>query len=285
MEYRRRQIFSAHAAAFGGHIIRPKDIVLEAPSASALTVVGGRSVSRIPATEFGDFFKIRSATTFAEGLFDDRKAFLALTNHQVEEQTLTATTRVRAEVNGLVVGDEPRLTIRKLRAALTGTTPLGSGQPSIRVDPDVVIEGVTIDKFRLIVELQPTTFQRLDTHAKLLVAADDPAFLTSDGDAVFLRTPIDGQPEPPRTGRLIESSNGTIYATIVKSIKWDGKPFPDSKIDGNIVTIPDFGRIYFGELLISTHTRSLTMVRLTLGSHVGGNAAAGGVEDNIIWGY
>ena len=120
MEYRRRQIFSAHAAAFGGHIIRPKDIVLEAPSASALTVVGGRSVSRIPATEFGDFFKIKSASTFAEGLFDDRKAFLALTNHEVEEQTLTATTRVRAEVNGLVVGDKPRLTIRKLRAGLTG---------------------------------------------------------------------------------------------------------------------------------------------------------------------
>ena len=124
-------------------------------------------------------------------LFDDRKAFLALTNHQVEEQTLTATTRVRAEVNGLVVGDlvgdEPRLTIRKLRAALTGTTPLGSGQPSIRVDKDVVIEGITIDKYRLIVELQPTTFQRLDTQAKLLVAADDPAFLTSGGDAVFVR--------------------------------------------------------------------------------------------------
>jgi hypothetical protein len=285
MENRRRQIFSAHAAAFGGHIIRPKDIVLEAPSASALTVVGGRSVGRIAATEFGDFFKIRSATTFAEGLFDDRKAFLALTNHQVEEQALTATTRVRAEVNGLAVGDQPRLTIRKLRAGLTGTTPLGSGQPSIRVDKDVVIEGVAVDKYRLIVELQPNTFQRLDTQAKLLVAADDPAFLTSGGDAVFLRSPVAGQPAPPRTGRLIESSSGTIYATIVKSIKWDGKPFPDAEIDGNLVIIPDFGRIYFGELLISANSRSLTMVRLTLGSHVGGYAAAGGVEDNIIWGY
>jgi len=285
MENRRRQIFSAHAAAFGGHIIRPKDIVLEAPSASALTVVGGRSVGRIPATEFGEFFKIKSASTFAEGLFDDRKAFLALTNHEVEEQTLTATTRVRAEVNGLVVGDQPRLTIRKLRAGLTGTTPLGSGQPSIRVDKDVVIEGVTIDKYRLIVELQPTTFQRLDTQAKLLVAADDPAFLTSGGDAVFIRTPVDGEPAPPRTGRLIEAYCGTIYATIVKSIKWDGKPFPDAEIDGNIVIVPDFGRIYFGELLISAHSRSLTMVRMTLGSHVGGRASAGGVEDNIIWGY
>ena len=285
MEYRRRQIFSAHASAFGGHIIRPKDIVLEAPSASALTVVGGRSVGRIPATEFGEVFKIKSASTFAEGLFDDRKAFLAVTNHQSEEQALTATTRARAEVNGLVVGDGPRLTIRKLRAGLTGTTPLGSGQPSIRVDQDVVIEGVTIDKYRLIVELQPTTFQRLDTHAKLLVAADDPAFLTAGGDAVFLRTPIDGQPAPPRTGRLIESANGTIYATIVKSIKWDGKPFPDAEIDGNIVIVPDFGRIYFGELLICAHTRSLTMVRMTLGSDAGGHAAAGGVEDNVIWGY
>jgi hypothetical protein len=285
MENRRRQIFSAHAAAFGGHIIRPKDIVLEAPSASALTVSGGRSVGRIRALNFQNLFQIKSASTFAEGLFDDRKQFLALTNHKVQEQMLTATTRVRAEVNGLVVGSGPRLRIRRLRAGLTGTTPLGSGQPSIRVDRDVVIEGITIDRYRLVVELQPTTFQRLDTHAKLLVAADDPAFVAAGGDAVFLHTPVDGQPAPPRTGRLIESSSGTIYATIVKAIRWDGKPFPKAEIDGNMVVIPDFGRLYLGELLISAHSRSLTMVRMKLGSHVGGNASAGGVEDNIIWGY
>ncbi len=71
----------------------------------------------------------------------------------------------------------------------------------------------------------------------------------------------------------------------MKSIRWDGKPFPKAEIDGHIVVIPDFGRLYFGELLISAHSRSLTMVRMTLGSHVGGNASAGGVEDNIIWGY
>jgi hypothetical protein len=100
-----------------------------------------------------------------------------------------------------------------------------------------------------------------------------------------MRTQVAGHPAPPKTGRLIESSSGTIYATIVKSIKWDGKPFPKAEIDGNLVIVPEFGRIYFGELLISAKSRSLTMVRMELGSHVGGRAASGGVEDNVMWGY
>ena len=38
------------------HIIRPRTSSSK-HRAPALTVVGGRSVGRIPATEFGDFFK------------------------------------------------------------------------------------------------------------------------------------------------------------------------------------------------------------------------------------
>src|SRR5262249_38848831 len=90
MEWARRFIFHGNAAAFGGHIIRPKDIVLEATGASSLPVTGGRSIARIPRTQFDEFFAIDSASTFAEGLFEDRHQFLALTNHQVEEQALRA---------------------------------------------------------------------------------------------------------------------------------------------------------------------------------------------------
>jgi hypothetical protein len=284
MDNRRRFIFRANAAAFGGHIIRPTDLVLEAHGASSLPVTGGRSVARLGRTAFDDYFRIESASTFAEGLFEDRRQFLAFTNHTVEEDALSAATTVHADVEGMVVGRSPRLTIKKLRAELRARSPLGSGQAAIRVGDNTTIEGVDIDGHRLIVELDHAPFQRFDTHAKLLVAADDPAFVKASGGALFMRTPRAGESAPPTAGRLIES-NGTIYATLVKSIRWDGPPFPGSSIDGNKVTLPEFGRVFFAEMLISADSRRLTMVRMALGSDTGGSASGSDVQDNGSWGW
>ena len=74
--------------------------------------------------------------------------------------------------------------------------------------------------------------------------------------------------------------NGIIYTTIVESITWTGKPFPGATIDGHVVTVPDFGKIFFGELLVGGSERRLTMVRFELGSEWGGCADGGGVDTN-----
>jgi len=283
MEYRRRFVFHGHAAAFGGHLIRPKDIVLEAQGASALLPSGGRSVARLARASFDGFFEVESATTLAEGKFDDPAQFLALTHRRVEEQTLTAVTYVNAEVQGLAVGREPRLTIRRLRAALHARSPLGSGEPSVRVDPGVAVEGIAVDGRTLVVELDPNTFGRLDTRSKLLTAADDAAFVQQSGNLLFMKTPIDGHPAPPPGGRIIQTPNGYIVGTIVKSIRWSGEPFPGSSIDHNLVVIPGLGRLFFGELIVGHDSRRLTMLRMELGSDTGGSASAADVQDNGMW--
>ena len=51
----------------------------------------------------------------------------------------------------------------------------------------------------------------------------------------------------------------------------------------DIVVLPTFGRVFFGELLISEASRRLTMVRMALGSDAGGSAGGGDVETNGIW--
>src|SRR5215831_6148874 len=153
MELRRRFIFRGSAAAFGGRIVRPKDIVLEAPGASSLPVTGGRSVARIPRTAFEDFFSVESASTFAEGRFDDAGQLIEKTHHRVQEDSLTATTTVNADVAGLTMGRKPRLTIRHLHASLTAKSPLGSGEPAIQVGAETVIDTVAVDGHRLTVEL------------------------------------------------------------------------------------------------------------------------------------
>jgi hypothetical protein len=283
MDNERRFIFRANASAFGGHLIRPKEFVLESPGASSLPVTGGRSVARIPPTRFDNYFSIESASTFAEGLFEDPKQFLDFTHHNVAEDTLTAVTNVNVEVNGLAVGSGPRFTVRRLRAELRARSPYGSGEPAIRIGDDTTIDGVDFNGHRLIVELDRAPFQRFDTHAKLLVAADDPAFVRESGNLLFMRTQREGGPPPPPAGRLIEAC-GFIYATIVRSIRWDGPEVPGSRIvDNSVVLEPDFGRVFFGELLISPFSRRLTMIRFALGSNGGGSASGGEGCSNGMW--
>ena len=85
---------------------------------------------------------------------------------------------------------------------------------------------------------------------------------------------------PP--SRLLQSC-GTTYATIVRSIKWAGDPYPGATIEQHVVTVPDFGKIFFGEILITDQSRRLTMLRLELGSPIGGFLACAEAEDNGSW--
>jgi hypothetical protein len=282
MDHPLRYVFHSHAAAFGGRIVRPKDIVLEAGGASALLVTGGRSVAKLPRTQFDEFFDVESANTLAEGFFEDTAALVEVTHRRAQEQTLTALSRARTEVNGLAVGRKPRLLVGRIRAELTNRSAGHSGQPSIKVSKDTVIDGISIEGFRLVVELHTRPFIQHDTHAKILAAVDDPKFVSKSGESLFMSKRFGGESKTPPFRKLIRSG-GTVYATIVKSIRWDGKPFPKSEIHDNMVVLPEFGRVFFGELLISEYSRRLTMVRMALGSDAGGSASAGDVETNGSW--
>ncbi|MDQ3212335.1 MAG: hypothetical protein M3Q85_06660, partial [Acidobacteriota bacterium] len=94
MNLRRRFIFRGNAAAIGGRIVRPVDLMIESSTASSLTVVGGRSEARASATRFGEWVSFGSASTSAEGVFDELEQQVALTYHRVAEDALTTSTRV-----------------------------------------------------------------------------------------------------------------------------------------------------------------------------------------------
>jgi hypothetical protein len=281
MDIKRRFVFQGNAAAYGGRLVRPADIVIEARGGSSLPVAGGRCQSALQPVQFGDFIRVGSASTFAEGLFDDLKQAVEASFGRVRQDTLTATTTVNAEVRDIVVGTKPQLTVKRLRAALVSTTPTASGETAIRLTDDSAVQGVDIDGHTLIVELATAAFQQHDTYSRLRSAADDPGFERESGDCLLIRSVYDGRPAPP-SGRLVEGGAG-IYATIVKTIRWGGEPYPGATIDHHLVTVPNFARIYFGEILITRYSRRLTMLRLELGSPDGGDVAFAEVQDNGIW--
>ena len=72
---------------------------------------------------------------------------------------------------------EPELRIKRLRASLSSRSPSASYEASIRLGDDTLIEGVSVGRHKLTIELEKKLFQRFDTRAKLLTAADDPKFV------------------------------------------------------------------------------------------------------------
>jgi hypothetical protein len=283
MELRRRFIFRGNAAAIGGRVVRPSDLIIDSTVTSSLTVVGGRSRERAGPARFGEWVGFASASTSAEGLFDDVQRQIDFTFGKIPEDALTSSTRVNVDVTGLSIGgDKPKLTVKHLHAALNSKSPTGSGEPSIALGSETVIEGAAIDGHLLAIELAVPVFQQHDTRSKLLTAADDPKFVNESGECLYMKQPTPGA-VAPTAGRVPYGTGGTIFATIVKSIKWAGDPIAGVTFDQNAVIVPDLGKVFFGELLITSLSRRLTMVRVELGSLIGGVVACGEVETNGAW--
>jgi hypothetical protein len=66
--------------------------------------------------------------------------------------------------------------------------------------------------------------------------------------------------------------DGLVLCSLVDSVEEEipGRPF------GWVVVIPDFGRVFLGELLVTRATVQLSMVRAELGCNVGGQVTGGG---------
>jgi len=288
MDFTRRYLFHGSASALGGRIVRhedkPIDLVIDGGCESSLTSVGGRSHNTISGKNYQDLVGFGAASTSAEGLFDDHAQAIEASYGRVPEDSLVATTKVTAEIHDVVVGKSPRLTVKRLAATLHSRSPYGSGLPSITHGDQTdgtAIDGVSIDGHELNVELNLSLLNEYDTHAKLLCAADDPAFVRNHGHCFYMTSGVDSRRTPAR-GRLV-MSHGGIHGSIVTNMQWKGTPFPGATIDHNALVVPGFGRIFFGEVLISDRSRRLTMMRVKMGSPTGGQVAFAATDPNGAW--
>jgi len=265
VNFTRRFVFHASATAFGGQIVRPAGVVLEASCAASLPIRGGRSTSRHPGGSLGDVVRFGSAYAHTEGVFDSFTQAVELTYGHVEEHTLTTSTTVTAAIDEVVIAERPALTVKRLRGTLISKSDTRGDETPILLVEDTVVDTVTIDGHVLGVELNLPLFQKLATRAHLVTAATDPQFVLDHGHCFFF---------PER---------GAIHATIVKSLRWSGTPYPGAQLDQNSVVVPGLGRVFFGEITINASSRRLTMMRVELGSAAGGHLAFAEIETGGIW--
>lgn len=269
MDVPRRFLFRGFASGIAAHIRRPTDEILPVQAASALPITGGVSESKAGPQRLSDYLSFESASTSAVGDYANARKALAMTHGELAPGDIPTQTTVIARVEGAQV--QSRLKVALVVAQVNGKSPESGEPPSLNCNGSS-IEGVELDGYGLTITLATTFFSRNST--KALLAATYAAGLKPKHQGLIR---LAGK--RPRAGKLPES-NGLVYTTIVEKMAWTDKQHPDATIDGNVLIVPDFGRIFFGELFVNEYSRRLTMVRLDLGSPTGGDGTMAEAETN-----
>jgi hypothetical protein len=266
----RRHVFHGHASGVSAHIRRPEKQLLPVQGSVSLPVTGGLAESNLGPNKLDKWVSFDSISTSAHGDYADAEQGVATTRGEVAFDAAPTVTRVRAAVHGLAILG--RVKVAHAAIGLTAHSAVGREQPVIRPEGNV-LDGVSIDGFRLAITLAEDFYRECDTKDKL-----------AKRHAAGL---------PPREGRMflpatsgvdrangLPEANGTVKCSIVQEIHWDGPAHPTATIHDHVVEVPDFGKIYFGEMFIKGDSRRLTMVRFQLGSPDGGEVAAAEGETN-----
>ncbi|HXB55398.1 MAG TPA: choice-of-anchor P family protein [Vicinamibacteria bacterium] len=239
----RRFIYRANALAFAGTITRPDSAVLEAQASISLPSIGGRAAARVDGFRYPNLMSFGAASSVVIGS----------ANGSIHN---TVTTVIVDDLNirGVVTADR---VVAQLTSSqdIDGTNEIGI-LPRGSYFVNLRIEGFPIELKAETPLLECDTFLRLQKEWQKVGSRD--------GDSK----------DPNATeGRPLLSS---LFATPDLS----GTTLHAHGSSGCAIKVPGFGDVFLGEYLITPSSRHLTMVRVHMGSPVGGVMVCGDVGGN-----
>lgn len=248
----KRFLFNGRAVPFGGRITRidpARDLnyCVDDMASSALPVVGGCSLGR------GEAFELVADEPRRVRLFSAREYGSESKGERAADGTYH--TSVQTFVKGVEIIE--RITVDSLGAALTSTHGPVDRYASIRPEAGTDIQGFRLDGVEVKVELDLEPFRKYATRQGYKRAA-----------------------RATSKGGLVPEARGIVFGTIVRKMTFEGPPPEGATIRSNVIYWKNVGRIYVGEILITDHSRHLTMLRVQLGSPIEGSFALGDVESN-----
>lgn len=231
--------YNAHGHALSGAIKLPLDHLIEVQAAVSLPLVGGFGSARVNDFRFQEFVTCQSAYSHVSGS---------------REEDGTHTTQITTTVE--------RLNILDMVTADRVVARISSQHPTPHHEPAIIFLGSKFENLRIAgcpveVELDHELFLRLNTFE---------AFRKEfQSNAEFRKMAED----PYQTGRVqaLPDARGVALCSLVKNMK---SSCPGVERRGHVFTVPQFGKIYVAEFLAEEGQRTLTMLRLELGSPVSG---------------
>ena len=241
-EVKRTFHYNACAQAFSGHFQRPvrHDIEVQAPV--SLPTIGGHGNSRV------ENFRVKEFASFKAGY-----SHVSGSEHQDNEK-IFYTTLSTATVEGLNILDV--VTADRVVSRVSSFWTNKDREPHFSFSgshfDNLKIAGCPIRvelKSRLIAQLPKFSDvdAELANNAKFRKMAQDPF---QDGSKID-----------------VKKHNGVILCSLATEISSEA---PGVTAKGHVIYVPHFGKVYLAEVLVEPLRRTLTMIRLVLGSPVAG---------------
>jgi hypothetical protein len=241
--------YSAHGHALSAQFVRPVQHMIEVQAGTALPTIGGHGNSRVDKFKFEEFVSFEAAYTHVSGSQNKADA--------------SYTTLATATVEGLNILDV--ITADRIVARLS------SQHPAEHHEPQIILLGSKFENLRIAgcpveMDMNHDLFLRLDTFAALRNELE-----TNAGFRKMSEDPYQtGQAQKP-------ADREVVLCSLVKDMR---TTCPGVKRHGHVFVVPQFGRVFVGEVIAKHGTRTLTMLRLELGSPVAGNSSVAEVLVN-----
>lgn len=262
--------YTAHGHGLSAQFTRPFNELIDVQAGMSLPIIGGHGFSRVDNFKFKEVLSFKSAYTHVSG------------SQSPEGKYDTLVTSV---VEGLNILDV--LTVDKIVCRVASDHVPGEPEPHI-TPLGSKFENLQISCHKMKVELDCALFTELDTFSSFKEKYEkDKKFRDSVREKFFWGSLGKDVPEFVRTrynwskGDGFPDSRGAVLCSLVKKIE---DPCPGVQVFGNVVVVPEFGRVFLAEFLVERFSRRLTMLRVELGCSVGGGVTGGeGSSNGSVW--
>lgn len=235
--------YDVHGSALSGQITSPFQHFIEVQAGASLPTIGGYGSSRASDFRFKEIASFKSAYTQVSGTYDEKRgSYNALATSTVEGLNIldvVTADRVVARASSAWKPGEEESRIVSVGSQFDNLR-IAGGRIEVEFSADVLVKLNTSAALRKEFETNPE-FRRI---------AEDP-----------LQT---GQSQKP------SDKTGVFLCSLIKDIK--GIP-PGIEHRGNVLHVPQFGRVFLAEVVAEPGRRTLTMLRLELGCAVTGSGA------------
>jgi len=242
--------YHAGAHALSGHLTRPLEHVIEVQAGTTLPTTGGHGSSRIEDFRFNEMVSFDAAYSQVSG-----------SEKKVENGNTIHTTLATSVVEGLNILDV--VTADRVVARLSSSYDLGDESRILVLGSR--FENLRIAGFKIEVVLHHELILELNSFEKVIVE-----FGKNGEFWKMAHAPVAPGESPKKLPAKVEK-HGVVRCSMVKELQPEKCPgIVRHGHYGHVLVVPDFGKIHLAEILFEYGRKTLTMLRIELGSPNGG---------------
>jgi len=247
-------LYHAWAHAFSAHFTRPVNQLIEVQAGVSLPITGGHGSSRV------ENFRLDATASFKAGYsqVSGSEKFIEEGN----KERCIHTTLAMSVVEGLNILDV--ITADRIVSRVASSWESGE-------EPESVVIGSRFENLRIAghkveVELHHELALKMKTfeHARKEFASNSEFRKMAEHPFGDWKLPKEIDP------------HGVIVCSLVKELKPEKSPgIKQHGCYGHVLEIPEFGKVYLAELILTHGSKTLSMIRFELGSPNGGGGSSG----------